>query len=285
MNRSKLIIFFIISIFVHIFIIYFINLPENDIAKKKEPIEVDIIKKKPFIKDLPSMVSKKQSKTLPDKVIPKVIPDKFVPKTDEILTKKDTEDKSLKEPNKRVEETKKEDIPKKEKEEKIEEIHRKEDIKDEESKKEKKQETTFEKEENKLSKEQISRLLKPKDVIEDIASGGERKEDEVNFNKFEVKYTSYFYKFRRQLYNVWRYPAESVISGEQGTVRIKFTILKDGTITNVNIVSSSGYSKLDKAAVDALRSMGKVPLPDSFGINVLNVDGFFIYQLGSIWIR
>jgi len=86
---------------------------------------------------------------------------------------------------------------------------------------------------------------------------------------------------------VWRYPEESAMNGEQGVVRIKFSILKDGTITNINIISSSGYSRLDQEAVNALKTMGQVPLPDAFGLNILNVDGYFIYSLGGggIFIR
>jgi len=127
-------------------------------------------------------------------------------------------------------------------------------------------------------------ILNPSEIINDIANykvgSSKDGEDEVNFNSMKFKYASYFYKFKKNLYNVWTYPSQSVLKGEEGTVRIKFSILKDGTITNIQILSSSGYPDLDKAAVNALNTMGKVPLSESFSLKVLNVDGYFNYQLG-----
>ena len=121
----------------------------------------------------------------------------------------------------------------------------------------------------------------------DYAKGEKKQkegEDSVNFNSMENKYASYFYKFKRNLYQVWTYPRNSIMNNEQGRVRIQFSIKKDGSITNIRVVSSSGYPDLDRAAVDALKNMGKVPFENSFDINVLNVDGYFYYRLGGKFI-
>lgn len=275
---KKLYNFLVLSLIIHIIFLYLIKLPKEEEFKKKEPIYVDVIKKSPekrslspkYIKPIP------QTKPIPQK---RIIPDKFVqkdtPKIPDVL--KSEKDEPIKLPEKIEEDTK----PIKEPEQPI-----KKEV--EELKPQQKNEEIHEKpteEKKKLSKEQLAKILNPKDIINEIAKNEQKKEDEVDFNKFEVKYTSYFYKFKQRLYNVWKYPSESAMKGEQGTVRIKFTILKDGTITNINVVSSSGYSQLDRAAVDALKNMGKVPLPDSFGVNILNVDGYFIYYLGGMWIR
>lgn len=137
-----------------------------------------------------------------------------------------------------------------------------------------------------LSKNQLENILNPKDIINDIVSknpeGSKEGEDEVNFKSMKFKYSSYFHKFKIRLYNVWTYPDSSILKGEEGTVRIKFSILKDGTITGIKVIRSSGYSDLDRSAINALKNMGKVPLSDSFDINVLNVDGYFSYNLGYV---
>lgn len=141
--------------------------------------------------------------------------------------------------------------------------------------------------EKKLSEEQIAKILNPKDVI---GKYGEKEkeqkkgEDSVNFNSMKVKYSSYFYKFRRNLYQVWNYPEQSVRNNEQGRVRIKFTINKDGSVENIKVVSSSGYPDLDRAAMDALHEMGKVPFGDSFDLERINVDGYFQYEIGGKYI-
>ncbi len=275
---KKLYNFLVLSLIIHILFLYFVKLPQEEVTKKKEPLYVDVIRKTP---QKPTF-SQKDVKPIPQvRSVPKkrIIPDKFVqkelPKIPEVL--KSEKDEPKKVPEKVEEQVKPIKEPEAPVKKEVEEV-----------KPQPKNEEPHEKpaeEKKKLSKEQLAKILNPKDIINEIAKNEQKKEDEVDFNKFEVKYTSYFYKFKQRLYNVWRYPTESAMKGEQGTVRIKFTILKDGTITNINVVSSSGYSQLDRAAVDALKNMGKVPLPDSFGVNVLNVDGYFIYYLGGMWIK
>ncbi|MCX8084835.1 MAG: TonB family protein [Calditerrivibrio sp.] len=259
--------------------IYFTKLPDQKKEQKKEPTYVDIIKfpRKP-VKILPEKYEIENGKQSIEKRPQNIIPESYAPKIGDF--KVPIEEK--KDPVVKKEEEHKppkiEPSPIETVEEKHEEVKREQPVVQE-----KKDEQKVE-EKKKLTKEQMAKILNPKDVIGDIAKK-ENKEEEVDFNRFEVKYTSYFYKFKQRLYNVWRYPSESVLKGEQGTVRIKFSILKDGTITNINLVSSSGYSALDRAAVDALKTMGKVPLPESFGLNILNVDGYFIYTISGMWIR
>jgi len=139
----------------------------------------------------------------------------------------------------------------------------------------------------KLSKNQLENIFNPDDIIREYAyreKKQEEGEDNVNFNAMKNKYASYFYKFRRNLYQVWTYPTKSIINNEEGTVRIQFSIEKDGTVTNIRVVSSSGYPDLDRAAVNALKSMGKVPFGDSFDLERLNVDGYFRYIIGGKYI-
>ena len=104
-------------------------------------------------------------------------------------------------------------------------------------------------------------------------------EDSVSFNNMSVKYDSYFYKFSRALYGVWRYPPDAAKRGESGIVRVTFAINKDGSITDVNMIESSGYPALDREVMRTLRNMPKVELPESYELNVLHVNGYFIYSL------
>jgi len=281
--------FLVISFVVHLIFLYYIKLPSKDDKQKKEPIYVDVIKKVPKnqnqLKQPDKFLPKPQPKILEEPTYQKpsnrIIPDSFSKKETPIIP-------PIKEPekndNKNIVEEKKDeqhkitpkDTPTTTNEEVKEIKPQEQSIKTTEKPPEEKRS---------LSKEQLSKILNPKDIINEIAKKEQKKEDEVDFNRFEIKYTSYFYKFKQRLYNVWRYPTDSAMRGEQGTVRIKFSILKDGTITNINIVSSSGYSQLDRAAVEALKNMGKVPLPEAFGINILNVDGYFIYYISGMGIR
>ena len=135
-----------------------------------------------------------------------------------------------------------------------------------------------------MDREARDRILNPTDIIDRTAREGGKDaegEESVSMQQVKARYTSYFYKFRRQLYQTWTYPKQAAMKGEQGTVRIKFAIHKDGKITDIQVVRSSGYPDLDNEAVRALRSMGGVPLPDSYDLSVLRVDGYFIYYIGG----
>lgn len=50
-----------------------------------------------------------------------------------------------------------------------------------------------------------------------------------------------------------RYPARSVWAGEEGTVLCRLFVGADGEVTRVELVESSGFPRLDEAALEALR--------------------------------
>lgn len=124
-----------------------------------------------------------------------------------------------------------------------------------------------------------------KEVIDRIANTKPAKkqgEDTASYNEFEEKYASYFAKFRRRVYQLWQYPKESIAMGESGVVKLSFSILRDGSIVNIKMLESSGYSALDREVMRVLKNMGKIPLPESYELNQLNVEeAYFIYSLGS----
>jgi protein TonB len=47
------------------------------------------------------------------------------------------------------------------------------------------------------------------------------------------------------------YPAESRALGEEGTVVLRITINATGRPTNIRVLASSGFSRLDRAAIEA----------------------------------
>ena len=107
-------------------------------------------------------------------------------------------------------------------------------------------------------------------------------EDTASYNKFEERYASYFFKFKQRVYQLWDYPAQSVARGESGVVKMTFSILKDGSIVNIRMIESSGYPNLDREVMRVLKNMGKVPLPESYELNQLNIDeAYFIYTIGD----
>jgi periplasmic protein TonB len=62
------------------------------------------------------------------------------------------------------------------------------------------------------------------------------------------------------------YPKNAKRLRQSGTVIVKFTLLSNGTITNVSVAGSSGFELLDEATLDLLKALAKVrPLPKEIG--------------------
>ncbi|HHJ20619.1 MAG TPA: energy transducer TonB [Gammaproteobacteria bacterium] len=60
------------------------------------------------------------------------------------------------------------------------------------------------------------------------------------------------------------YPRRAQRQRQQGTVVVSFTVLRNGDIERLHVLESSGYPRLDKAALKAVGTIaGKFPLPDS----------------------
>ncbi len=56
-----------------------------------------------------------------------------------------------------------------------------------------------------------------------------------------------------------QYPAKSAQAGEEGDVRVRLLIARDGSILDAVIVTKSGFINLDKEAKDVFRRIGKFP--------------------------
>jgi protein TonB len=60
------------------------------------------------------------------------------------------------------------------------------------------------------------------------------------------------------------YPRASVVLEEQGMVRIKMVLDQTGALMKAGLVTSSGFSRLDQAALETLRKIGRFPIPKRF---------------------
>ena len=107
----------------------------------------------------------------------------------------------------------------------------------------------------------------------------DKKEDTVDLSTTEFKYLSYFIKMKRQIESVWQYPKESQLRGEYGTLFLVFTIKSDGYLEGVHLINSSGYARLDNEAVRAINAAAPfAPFPKSWGgLERLNIRATFEY--------
>jgi len=73
---------------------------------------------------------------------------------------------------------------------------------------------------------------------------------------------------------------DAALRGEKGRVVVIFTVLRDGTLQDLRIVSGSGTESLDQAAVAVVRSASPfAQLPADFSDNRIVVQFAFLYNL------
>ena len=105
--------------------------------------------------------------------------------------------------------------------------------------------------------------------------------DRVDISTTNYKYIGYFSQLRRSIELSWRYPLEAAQRGQEGKVLVGFVIHKDGSISGLKILASSGFYILDRSVLDAIKVAAPFfPLPKSFGRNSLPISGAFNYVLG-----
>lgn len=275
--RLTFIFFILISVALHFLIIAQVDLTPPE-KKKKDPVSVSIIEKKkpkpPEVKPEPE--PKPEEPTKP----PKEIREEDIPPLDEELETDINQleavpsERSHDKPKERKADKPGESAPVQPEESDTQPIEQQDEAPVELPKVEAPK---------KLTKEELEKILNSKRVIDKYAREGGTPdgEDYVSMQYVKIKYQSYFYKFSRRLYQVWAYPRQAAFRGEQGIVRISFTISRNGMISGINVIQSSGYPDLDKEAVMALKKTAGVPLPKSYELNFLKVDAYFQYTLNN----
>jgi protein TonB len=69
-----------------------------------------------------------------------------------------------------------------------------------------------------------------------------------------------------------------VKKGKTGTVRVSFTVHKDGAITDIVVDDSSGDRLLDEAAMKAVKASQPLTLPAAFTKDQLKIAATFMYN-------
>jgi periplasmic protein TonB len=104
--------------------------------------------------------------------------------------------------------------------------------------------------------------------------------DTVSLDTKELKYLSYFAHIKRRIERVWSYPQDAVANGLQGQLHLKFILARNGQVTNVELLRSSGFKVLDKEAWDAVVNAGPFgPFPAMISDEELHITARFSYVL------
>ncbi len=111
-------------------------------------------------------------------------------------------------------------------------------------------------------------------------------DDSVTLDTDEFKFMSYNRWLKIKVESVLKYPELAAVSGYQGTLFIKFDILKDGALGGVEVLKSSGFKILDDEAVRAIQASAPFqPLPDDWNMQRYSIRAAVIFYLGAGYIR
>ncbi len=101
----------------------------------------------------------------------------------------------------------------------------------------------------------------------------------LNFDPQGADFTRWVNHFKNEVYRNWIMPQPALL-GFKGHVDFEFTIERDGTMTGLRLVRSSGTVALDRAAQNALSSSRLLPLPDDYGPPRITMSVTFFYNEG-----
>ena len=112
-----------------------------------------------------------------------------------------------------------------------------------------------------------------------IESGTGQQMGSLFFDPEGADFTRWIQHFKTEIYRNWIVP-QAAIMGFGGHVDIEFVVERDGSLSNVRMVKSSGTAALDRAAQNSLVASRFLPLPNDYGPPRLTINVTFFYNMG-----
>jgi protein TonB len=97
------------------------------------------------------------------------------------------------------------------------------------------------------------------------------------FDPQGADFTLWINTFKNEVYRNWIVP-QAALFGFRGHVDFEFTVERNGSMSALRMLKSSGTSSLDRAAQNALSSSRFMPLPDDYGPPRVTMQVTFFYN-------
>jgi protein TonB len=112
-----------------------------------------------------------------------------------------------------------------------------------------------------------------------IESGTGQQMGPLFFDPEGADFTVWINHFKNEVYRNWIVP-QAALLGFRGHVDLEFTVERDGTLTDLKMLKSSGTPALDRAAANALMGSRLLPLPRDFSPSRVTMQVTFFYNQG-----
>ena len=98
------------------------------------------------------------------------------------------------------------------------------------------------------------------------------------FDPQGADFTLWINRFKDEVYRNWNIPEAANLGAARGHVDFEFVVERDGTMSSLRMLKSSGTNSLDRAAEFALRGSRLLPLPDDYGPARVTMQVSFHYN-------
>jgi TonB family protein len=99
----------------------------------------------------------------------------------------------------------------------------------------------------------------------------------LHFDPQGADFTKWVQHLENEIYRNWIVP-ESVLMGFHGKVEIRFTVEKDGRVSDLQVTQSTGVPALDRSAANSILGSRLWPLPPDYAPSSLTITGIFTYN-------
>ncbi|HPC84853.1 MAG TPA: energy transducer TonB [Smithellaceae bacterium] len=108
---------------------------------------------------------------------------------------------------------------------------------------------------------------------------GER-EDTVNIGSADIKYAAYLSGVKKKIMRIWKYPEAAYRKDEEGVVVVKMSIEANGRLSQLALMTSSGFIHLDSGTLEVVRAAAPFqPLPKQYDLSRLHIIASFNYRV------
>jgi outer membrane biosynthesis protein TonB len=114
----------------------------------------------------------------------------------------------------------------------------------------------------------------------DIGEGGAtRQMGPLRFDPHGADFTAWINHYRTEVYRNWIVPQAAMFGFAGGDVEFEFVVERDGSISSIRKVGTTGLGSYDRAAENALRGARLLPLPGDFTPLRVQMAAGFTYTI------
>jgi TonB family protein len=125
--------------------------------------------------------------------------------------------------------------------------------------------------------EETRHVAEPKPEEQDKA---DETVDTISLDTKDKRYSSYAKIIKARLAQHWQYPTQALENLTEGDVLVLFSLDRQGTLIELQVVQSSGQAILDNETKRAIRAAAPFPsFPGSVTVKRLNIKANFVYKL------